>query len=171
MKNLTLLLVLTSGLLAGYMIGDYRGKDARESMQKVIATGKTLATAREETIAQLKTELNGINEKHLRELAAIRKDYEVKTITWRRSKAALRQDIKRSNARFSENESRLQSLAMQRDSASETDRARLEAEIARLKKQQAELRDQIEGNACLQVQVPHKVYEALNGAAADGSKR
>jgi hypothetical protein len=34
MRNLTLLLVLVSGLLAGYLIGDYRGKAAREALRK-----------------------------------------------------------------------------------------------------------------------------------------
>jgi uncharacterized protein YdcH (DUF465 family) len=171
MKNSILSLVLISGLLAGYLIGDFRGKDVRESLQKTIATGKLAAADREATIAQLKTELNGINEKHLRELATIRKDYEAKTAAWRHNKARLKDNIKRSTRKLAESTNKLKSLVAQADSASETEKARLEMEIARLRKQQAELRDEIEGNACLQVQVPQSVFESLNQTSAAGSKK
>ncbi len=170
MRNLTLLLVLISGLLAGYLIGDYRGKDAREALKKAIETGKTLDSERETAIARLKTELDGINEKHLRELETIRKDSERKAAAWRRSKDGLSDEIKRSNFKLADIGNRLKSLATQRDSATGTEKSRLELEIQRLQKAQDELRKEIEGSACLQARVPHSVFDALSEANTGENK-
>lgn len=170
MRNFVLLLVLVSGFLSGYLIGDYRNKDAREALQKAIETGKTLDSERETTIARLKTELDGINDKHHRELEAIRKNNESKMAEWRRAKDGLDNDIKRSTARLSESDSRLKSLAAQRDAASGADRTRLDLEIVRLRKARDDLRREIEGSECLQARVPHSVFDALNEANAAGSK-
>lgn len=164
MRNLTLLLVLISGLLAGYLIGDYRGKDAREALKKAIETGKTLDTERETAIARLKTELDGINEKHHRELETIRRDSEHKAAAWRRSKDGLSDEIKRSNSKLADTGNRLKSLATQRDTVTETEKPGLELEIRRLQKVQDDLRKEIEGSACLKARVPHSVFDALNEA-------
>lgn len=170
MRNLTLLLVLVSGLLSGYLIGDFRGKDAREALQKAIETGKTLDADRETTIARLKTELDGINAKHHRELDAIRKISDAKAAEWRRTKDGLDDDIRLSTAKLAASDTRLKALTTRRDAASGADRARLDQEIERLRNERDELRREIEGSACLQARVPHGVFDALNVANAAGSK-
>lgn len=170
MKNLILLLVLISGFLSGYLIGDYRNKDAREALKKAIETGKTLDSERETAITKLKTELDGINEKHHRELEAIRKNSDSKIDAWRRAKDGLNDNIKHSTAKLAESDTELKSLVSQRDSASGADKARLDLEIARLRKERDDLRREIEGSACLQARVPHSVFDALNEADAAGSK-
>ncbi len=170
MKNLILLLVLVSGFLSGYLIGDYRGKAAREALQKAVETGKTLDADRETAIAKLKTELNGINEKHHRELEATRKISDAKVAGWRRTKNGLDDDIRLSAAKLVVSDAKLKSLIAQRDGASETGRAELDLEIERLRKERDELRKEIEGNTCLQARVPHGVFDALQVAKAAGSK-
>jgi Skp family chaperone for outer membrane proteins len=162
MRNITLLLVLLSGLLAGYLIGDYRGKEARTALEKAIATGKTLEQERQTAITQLKTELDGINEKHNQELQKIRKDNAYKTAEWQRTKQGLDDKIKLSTAKLSESETRLKSLTPQSNSASGAERAKLEQEIAHLRQEQNVLRNEIEGNSCLQAHVPQSVFTALN---------
>ncbi len=168
MRNLTLLLVLVSGFLSGYLISDYLNRDAREALKKAIETGKTLDAERETAISRLKTELDGINEKHHRELEAVRKDTDSRMAGWRRTKDGLDDDIKRSTAKLSESDTRLKSLTNQRDGASKTDKAKLDLEIERLRKERDDLRREIEGSACLQARLPHSVFEALNEANAAG---
>lgn len=170
MKNFILLLVLISGFLSGYFLGDYRGKDAREMLKKAIETGKTLDTERETTIAQLKTELDGINEKHRRELETIRKNSEARTAAWRHSKDGLNDKLKLATAKLAESDTRLKSLLARHDAATGTEQARLELEIARLQQERDDLRREIEGNACLQTRVPHSVFDALNETGAGGRK-
>lgn len=170
MKNFTLLLVLVSGFLSGYLIGDYRGKAARETLQKAIETGKALDADRETAIAELKTELDGINERHRRELDAVRRTSASKAAEWRRTKNGLDDDIKLSAAKLVVSDAKLKSLITQRDGASGTDRAGLDLEIERLRKERDELHKEIEGNTCLQARVPHGVFDALQVAKAAGSK-
>jgi hypothetical protein len=170
MKNLILLLVLVSGFLSGYLIGDYRGKAAREALQNAIETGKALDADRETAIAELKTELDGINEKHHRELDAVRRTSASKAAEWRRTKDGLDDDIRLSTAKLVVSDAKLKSLIAQRDGASGTDRAGLDLKIERLRKERDELRKEIEGNTCLQARVPHGVFDALQVANAAGSK-
>ena len=162
MRNITLLLVLVSGLLAGYLIGDYRGKDARAALNKTIETGKTLEQERLTTIAQLKTELEGINEKHSREMERIRKDNAGKTAGWQRTKQGLDDKIKLSTAKLAESETRSKSLTVQSNGASGAEKAKLEQEIKLLEQEQNTLRSEIEGNSCLRARVPQSVFTALN---------
>ncbi len=170
MKNLMLLLVLVSGFLSGYLIGDFRGDAARDALQKAIETGKTLEAGRETTIARLKTELDGINDKHNRELEAVRKNSASRAAEWRRTKNGLDDNLRLSTAKLVVSDAKLKSLIAQRDSASGTDSAKLDLEIERLRKERDELRREIEGNTCLQAQVPHGVFDALQVANAAGSK-
>ena len=169
MKNLVLLLVLVAGFLSGYLIGDYRGKAARETLQKAIETGKTLDADRNTAIARLRTELDGVYDRHRRELEAIRKSSDAGAAEWRRTKDGLDDDIRLSTARLVVSETRLKSLVAQRDTTSGADRARLDLEIARLRKERDELRREIEGSACLQARVPHGVFDALQVANVTGS--
>lgn len=168
MRNLTLLLVLVSGLLAGYLIGDYRGKAAREALHKAIETGKALDSEREAAITRLKSELDGIDAKHHRELEALRKSSDLKAAAWRHAKDGLDKNIRRSAATLAASDGKLQSLVAQRDAAAGADQARLELEIGRLRKERDELRREIEGSACLQARVPHSVFDALSEANAAG---
>lgn len=170
MKNLILLLVLVSGFLSGYLIGDYRGKAAREALQKAIETGKNLDADRETAIAELKTELDGINEKHHRELEAVRRSSASRANEWRLAKDGLDDDIRLSTARLAASDAKLGSLIAQRDGASGADPARLDVEIERLRKERDELRREIEGNTCLKARVPQGVFDALQVANARGSK-
>jgi hypothetical protein len=170
MNKYILLLVLFSGLLAGYFIGDYRGKDAREALNKAIETGKTLESERETAITKLKTELEGINEKHQQEISAIRKDNDARVAEWRRTKDGLENTIKLTTAKLTASDVRLKSLVSQRDGATGADKTRLDQEIARLKNEQLGLRQEIEGSACLQARVPNSVFDALNEVIVAGAK-
>ena len=171
MKNITLLLVLISGVLAGYLIGDYRGKGAREALDQAIRTGKTLDTEREATIARLKTELDGIDEKHRQELAALQQDNEARVAAWRHSKDKLNDQLKRTTGELAESDIQLKTLATQRDAASGDEKARLELDIQHLKQEQVKLRREIESNTCLQAQVPQSVFDALQLANAGENRQ
>ena len=170
MNKYILLLVLFSSLLAGYFIGDYRGKDAREALNKAIETGKTLESERETAITKLKTELEGINEKHQQEISAIRKDNDAKVAAWQRTKVGLENTIKLTTAKLAASDGQMKSLVSQSDGATGAEKARLDQEIERLKKEQLSLRQEIEGGACLQTRVPNSVFDALNEVIVAGAK-
>jgi gas vesicle protein len=170
MRNFVLLLVLISGFLSGYLIGDYRGRDARESLKKAVETGNTLASEREIAIARLKEELDTINDKQNRELETIREDNLSKAAEWRRAKGSLDNRIRRATTKLDESYTRLKTLISQRDGASAPEKASLDLEIARLQKEREDLRREIEGSACLQARVPHSVSDALNVANIPGRK-
>lgn len=171
MKNFVLLLVLVSGFLSGYLIGDYRGKNAREALQKAIETGNSLDAERETAISRLKTELDGVNETHRRELEAIRKESESRIALWRRSKSSVNEQIKRSSADLASTDTRISTLIAQREGATGGDAAHLDLEIERLRKERELLRRVVDGNTCLQTQIPHSVFEALNEADIPGRTR
>lgn len=164
MNKFILLLVLISGFLSGYLIGDYRGKNARETLRMAFETGKTLDSEQEAAIAQLRTQLDGINNKHQRELDAVRKENALKVAEWRRTKDTLEDKIKSANASIEESDTRLKALVAQRDGTSGAEETNLNMEIARLRKERENLRREIEGNACLQARVPHSVFSALGDA-------
>jgi chromosome segregation ATPase len=170
MRNFILLLVLISGFLSGYLIGDYRGRDARESLKKAVETGNALATERETSIGRLKEELDTINDKRHRELETTRKDNVSKSAEWRRVKGNLDDRIKRTTAKLDESDTRLKTLISRRDGASASEKASLDLEIARLQKEREDLRREIDGSACLQARVPHSVSDALNDANIPGRK-
>lgn len=170
MKNFVLLLVLVSGFLSGYLIGDYRGRIARESLKKAVDTGKTLDAEREATITQLRKELDGINDKHLRELETVRKNSAAKAAEWHREKGNLGDKIKLTTTKLTELDTQLRSLVAKRDSASGAKIAGIDLEISHLRKERDDLRHEVEGNACLQTMVPHSVSEALNEESIAGRK-
>jgi hypothetical protein len=170
MRNFMLLLVLVSGFLSGYLIGDYRGRDARESLKKAVETGNTLASEREISIARLKEDLDTINDKQHRELETIRENNLSKTAEWRRAKGSLDDRNRRATAKLDEAYARLKTLISQREGASASEKTSFDLEIARLQKEREDLRREIEGNTCLQARVPHSVSDALNGASIPGRK-
>jgi len=170
MNKYILLLVLISGILSGYLIGDYRGKDARETLKNALATGKTLDTEREAAIVLLKTELDGLNNKHRQELAAIRKSNAAELAEWRRAKDGLNNRIKYTSAKLAASDNRLKTLTARRDAASGAEREKLDLEISALRKERDDLQREIEGDACLKTRVPHSVFEALNETNIAGSK-
>lgn len=171
MRNFTLLLVLASGLLAGYQIGDYRGKDARESLQKTVETGQKLDAEREATLSRLKTELGEINDKHHRELDAVRKDNESRMTAWRRTKEGLDHKIKLSTTKLAESDAQLKTLISQRNAAPEDEKSRLDLEIEHLRTDRENLRREVEGSSCLQARVPHSVFDVLNEKNTPGGKQ
>ena len=170
MRNFVLLLVLISGFLSGYLIGDYRGRDARESLKKAVETGNTLASERETSIARLKEELDTISDKQHRELETIRENNLSKAAEWRRAKGGLDDKIRHATAKLDESYTRLKTLISQRDGASASQKASFDLEIALLQKEREDLRREIEGSACLQARVPHSVSDALNVANIPGRK-
>lgn len=162
MNKYILLLVLVSGFLSGYFIGDYRGSAARETLKLATETGKTLESERELSIARLKTELGAVNDRHRLELDQVRRESAAKMSEWRRTKDALDDRIQRTTSRITESDTQLKALVERRDGASGTEEAKLNLQIAQLRKEREELRREIEGNTCLQTKVPRSVFNALN---------
>jgi DNA repair exonuclease SbcCD ATPase subunit len=161
MRNLLLLSILLAGGMAGYLIGDYRGKSAREALAQTIETGKKLDQERQTAIAKLETDLNSINEKHQQEIEESRKEYDTKSAEWQREKAGLTRKIGRLKTEYAEKAAELKKLIGQLDGTTGTAREELERKIERLQTELGLISSQIEGNACLSVQVPQSVHDAL----------
>lgn len=171
MKNLLLLLVLVCGLAAGYFVGDYRGKEARLALEKAIETGRTVEREREAALLALKKELDEINTKYRHDLDASRQDYAARSAEWERAKAGLDETIRRQSDKLAAANRNIEQLTSRLGASSGPERERLEQEIARLRKQSAELQRELEGNRCLKTAVPRSVLEALDQAMEKGAPR
>lgn len=161
MRNILLILILIAGLLAGYLIGDYRGKSARAALEETIKTGVKLDTERRDAIARLETELRSIDERHQQELEASRKEYDAKSAEWQREKAGLNERIRGPRSVYAEKAAELKRLIEQLGRTTGAEREPLQRKIERLQTEMGLLSLQIEGNACLSVQVPQSVHDAL----------
>ena len=162
MRNILLLLVLVCGLVAGYFIGSYSGKDARETLADEIKKGKLLDDELTKANEQLKQELEAVNDKHKLEIDTLRKDYDAKKGEWQHSKAALDETIKRLSGDLGKHKTTLADLKKKLGaSTSEADKKRLQAEIDRLNQVIAAGQQELDGNLCLKVKVPQRVLDAL----------
>jgi chromosome segregation ATPase len=171
MNKFVLMLVLVSGFLSGYLIGDYRGRDARETLKVVAETGKSLESEREAAIAKLRTELENVSARNHRELDNARLENAIKASEWRRTKEALDEKIKRTNSRLAESDAELKALVERRDGAKGSEESRLNEQIAQLRKEREDLLREMEGNTCLQTSVPRSVFDALNQTSTGGGKK
>lgn len=170
MRNLILLLVLVAGLLGGYFVGDYRGKDAREALERAIETGNKVEQERLGTISALKADLKTIDEKHAREINAIRQDFEARSVEWQLVKARLDQTILRQKSMLGELNTKLAELTGKAGTSTGSEKDKLEQEIARLRMERANLEREMKGNVCLETQVPRSVIDALGPMDDKGRK-
>lgn len=170
MKNFLLLLVLISGLVAGYFVGDYRGKAAREALDKMVATEKKLNEELQAAVSKLQTDLDDIGKQHQQEIAALRKSNDSKVAEWRRTKAGLEETIRKNNAKLAEADDQIKIKEKERDAASGEEKAKLNQEIASLKKEREVLVQQNNSTSCLQSRIPQSVFDALKDTNAAGRK-
>lgn len=162
-------MVLVAGLVSGYFVGDYRSKDAREALERAIVTGKTIEQERLATIAALNADLKAASEKYTRDIDAIRKDYEAKSIEWQRVKAGLNETINRQRTSLANLNTKVAELMEKSGASTGAEKEKLEHEIARLRKERAELEREMNGNVCLETQVPRSVHKALGGMDKKGN--
>lgn len=162
MRNLLLLLILLAGGLAGYLIGDYRGEQARKALQEAVDKGNLALAEQQKTTLQLETRLRDIGETHQQELEKIRTDYDAKSAEWQREKAGLTDKIKKLRLVYAEKAAELKRLIGQLDGATGSARDALESKIEQLQTELGLISSQIEGNACLGVRVPQSVHDALS---------
>lgn len=164
MRNLVLILVLVAGLVAGYFVGDYRGREARLALAKAIEAGKAAEGERDAAIAALKRDLAAVDAKYKADIDASRRDYAAKSDAWRATKARLDEALQRQNARLAEVNGNVDALAAKLAGATGAERPPLEARIARLRQERAGLQREVEGGACLKTPVPKDVIDALDAA-------
>jgi chromosome segregation ATPase len=161
-KNLVLILVLVAGLVAGYFVGDYRGREARLALAKAIEAGKAAEGERDAAIAALRRDLAAVDETYKADIEASRRDYAAKSDAWRATKVRLDEALQRQNARLAELDGNVDALARKLAGATGAERQQLEARLARLRQDRAGLQREVEGGACLRTTVPRGVIEALD---------
>jgi DNA repair exonuclease SbcCD ATPase subunit len=164
MKNFTLLLVLVSGLLAGYFVGDYRGRAARDALQKAVATGRALNAELESSSTRLKGQLDLIQKQHARELQGSREEYDRKLAEWERVKASMDKTIQRQHEATAEADARLQVLMSRLENAKGTSAVQVAQEMEQVRRERDAMRREMAGNVCLKTPVPEGVVETLNTA-------
>lgn len=162
MRNLLLLLILVSGLLAGYLIGDFRGKEARKALELAIEKGKILDKERLTTIAKLEADLSDTHAKYKQQIDALNKVYDGKETKWRETVAGLEATIGRLKAKRTAIETELKELIEQLNSATGEKKEAVAKRIETLKKMLAEIQVEIDGNQCFKTPVPGNVVDLLN---------
>lgn len=170
-RNIVLLMVLVTGLVAGYFIGDYRGREAREALEKTIATGQSVDDELRTANATLKAELEGVNGKHAQDIERLRAEYGENSAEWQHTKSGLDGTIRLQNARLVALNGALGELIAQLGRSHGAEKVQLEQKIAILKNDIDLLLREVNGNACLKTQVPDSVIETLNGPGKLGSNR
>ena len=170
-RNIVLLLVLVTGLVAGYFIGDYRGRAAREALQKTIATGQSIDDELRTANASLKAELERVNGRHAQDIERLRAEYSENSVEWQQTKRGLDGTIRLQHARLVALNRSLDELIAQLGRSHGAEKAQLEQKIAILRNDIDFLLREANGNACLQTQVPNSVIETLNGTDKAGSNR
>jgi chromosome segregation ATPase len=171
LKNILLLLVLLSGLISGYFIGDYRGRAAREALEKTIATGQSIDDELRTANTTLKAELAGVNGRHAQGIERLRADFSEKSAEWQHTKNGLDGTIRLQNARLVALNGALGELISQLGRSHGAEKVQLEQKIAILKNDIDLLLREVNGNACLKTQVPASVIETINGPGKLGSNR
>jgi len=171
LRNIILLLILISGLVTGYFIGDYRGKAAREALEKTVKAGQSLDDELRTANASLKAELIGVNDKHTLEMDRLQAEYNRNSADWQRTRSSLDETIKRQNSRLAELNGALGELMARLGRSAGAEKAQLEQKIAMLRQDIDALLKELNGNVCLKARVPDKVVETLNGTSQIGSNR
>lgn len=170
MKNILLLLVLVSGLVAGYFVGDYRGKEARRALEDAVRMGQSIDRELRDSNASLKADLSGVNSRHAEELERLHAEYASKSAEWQRVRQGLDGTIRYQNAKLAAHNRMLDELLEKLGSTGDAERAAVEQKIALLRKDIDGLLQEINGNTCLKTAVPHVVIDTLNGPRQIGSK-
>lgn len=163
MQNILLAVVLIVGLVAGYFIGDYRGKAARGDLEQKIATSESLSNNLAEINDGLRRDLGNIEKRRKAELDKSRKDFEARTAEWESDKAGLKERIKELRGVLGTSDQKIDSLKKQLASApSVEEKIRLENELELERKKNQETTARLEGEKCREVSVPQGVLDVLN---------
>ena len=170
-RNVVLLLVLVTGLVAGYFIGDYRGREAREALEKTIETGQSIDDELRTANATLKAELEGVSSKHAQDIERLRAEYSENSVEWQHIRSRLDNTIRLQQSSLVALNRALDELITQLGRSHGAEKVQLEQKIAILRNDIAFLLREVNGNSCLKTQVPNSVIETLNGAGKLGSNR
>lgn len=170
MKNFVRLLMLVSGLLAGYFVGDYRGSETRRALEEAVRMGQSLDRELQESHATLQAELSGVSRRHAEELASLRTEYARKSAEWQQTRQGLDATIHYQSTKLAAHNRMLDELLEQLGSTDGAERAGVEQKIAILRSDIDGLLRELNGNACLKTAVPHSVLDSLNGTRQMGSK-
>lgn len=166
MRNIILLAVLICGLTAGYFVGSFRGRDAIEALKKEKETMATLEKERASIEANLKKDIASLEQKRNSEMSKAREEFDANSAKWEKSKANLDATIKKQNAMLVSTNRDIDALSGKLSTATGADKAKLEADIARLRQQAQDIQVEADGTRCLQTKAPHDVIEALGNQGA-----
>ncbi len=160
-RNIILLIVLVSGLVAGYFVGSYKGREAMEALEKEKALQETLKKDHDAIQAGLQQKLGAVEDQRKSQLEEAQKKYQDQSAQWEKSKANLDATIKKQTVLLANTNRDIDSLVKKLPTATGAERAKLEAEIARLRQQAQSIQVEADGTRCLQVQAPRAVIDAL----------
>lgn len=170
MKNILLLMVLVSGLVTGYFMGDYRGREARRVLEDAARMGQAIDKELRDANANLKNDLNSVNDRHTQELQKLHEEYASKSAEWQRVKQGLAGTISYQNVKLAEHNRMLDELLERLGRTDGAEKVAMEQKIAILRQDIDMLLREINGNTCLKTPVPQAVIDTLNGPRQLGSK-
>lgn len=170
MKTITLFMILLSGLVSGYFIGDYRGRHARIALENTIKAGTAADRELQNAKENLQAELAEVNHRQQRELEMLRADHSAKSAEWARVREGLNDTVRRQHKKLAELDGVLAELVAKLGGSAGAEKRLLEQNIALLKRDIDALVREVNGNTCLDKPVPYSVVNALNGSLQRGSK-
>lgn len=164
-------LIIISCLVTGYVIGDYRGSQAREALQQTIVKGQAVERELQQANAELKGELAVVEEGYRQDMDKLRGEYTRASAEWQRTRQGLDGALKLQKAKLAELNGGLDELIARLGGAEGAEKVLLEQKVAILRSDIERLLREVNGNSCLQTRVPTSVVETLNGTSSRGDNR
>lgn len=162
MRNLVLIVAMVAAGLAGFFLGSWGGRSAKEALARVEASARESEAQFQKTTKELQTRLAALGSEHEQATQKIKDDFKQQEDAFASAVAARDQritELQRSRkgiqAEIADARARLAAAK------SEADRKAAEAEIGKLQKQEQVVVTTVEGEQCANVKVPPSLLTAL----------
>lgn len=165
MRNLVLLLAMAAAGVAGYFLGSWSGRDAKEALARVEAAARESEAQYQKTTKDLQAMLAALGSEHEQATQKIKDEF-------KQQEAAFASAVKARDQRIVELQRARQGIQAEIADAKarlaaakgEADRKAAEAEVGRLQKQEQVVVATVEGEQCANVKVPPSLLAALGVA-------
>jgi uncharacterized coiled-coil protein SlyX len=166
MKNITLVIVMIVAAIAGYFIGSYSGRNAKEALANALVAARLATDDHDKTVKELNNRIIKLDSDYEIDKKARDASYEKQKVKWAGLLAGRDKRITELSKESSGTGAEIERLrGSLKGMTSPEERQRMNERIAKLEK---ELKDQqilITGLECSKIPVPQEILSKLKGDA------
>jgi chromosome segregation ATPase len=162
MRNLVLIVAMVAAGLAGFFLGGWSGRDAKEALARVEASARESEAQYQKTTKDLQAKLAALGSEHEQATQKIKDDFkkqedafasavkvrDQRIVDLQRSRQGIQAEIADAKARLAA-------------AKTEADRLAAQADIGKLQKKEEVVVATVEGEQCANVKVPPSLLTAL----------